>query len=273
MRFGLRSTWTNAFLALQMSWPWLMILTGLELIARIPAGYPFSLAVASPAGVDPVLVGLLLAVKVIAMSSLAVNWTRFLLLGEVSTGWDRLRVDRPVWRLAWSAVLIWLACTGVFLLGALVPFILLQILADFMGSPLPEFPRYLPTSGWTESPWAPVIGISAVFGLMSGLPFVQRLSIKQAAISLGRDDYGLGDAWRDSAGQPFRIVLFSFAVAAGVLLVWMLALFIAGQAASAGVAGLLAGALAAAAASGLSIILATASVAVLFGMLVEGREV
>lgn len=274
LRFSARSTWSNASLALQMSWPWLSILTALELMARIPPGYPVSLAVAAPAGADPVLIGLLLVLKLIATSSLAVNWTRFLLLGEVNTGWDRLRVDRPVWRLAWSAVLIWLACTGVFLLGGFVPFILLPLLADFTGYALPEFPRAVPPGGsWMDSPWTPIIAVSAVCGIMSGLPFVQRLSIKQAAISLGRDDYGLGDAWRDSAGQPFRIVLFSFAVAAGVLVVWTLALLVASQTAGAGPLGTLAGAVAAAAASGLTIILVTTSVAVLFGMLVEGREV
>lgn len=276
LRFGLRSTRDNAALALQMTWPWVAILAGLELAARLPAGYPLSLL--QPGGhapaADPMLVGLLLIIKLMALASIAVSWSRFLLLGEVATGWDRLRIDRPVWRLAWNALLVWLACTGVFLLGAVLPLVLLPGLLKFAGYALPDLPRTLPAAGqWLEDPWAAIIAVSLVTGFLSGLPFVQRLSIKLTAIALEREDYGLGDAWRDSAGQPLRLVLFTFVTAAQVFAVWGVAFLVVHEIGGVGSASLVLGALAAATASVLSTLLATASVAVMFGMFVEGREV
>lgn len=276
-RFGISSTWDNAGLALQMSWPWLTILTGIELAAPIPLGYPLSLlfhADVTGPGPDPVLVGVLLVVKLIALSSLAVNWSRFLLLGEVATGWDRLRVDRAVWRFACNALLIWFACSGVFLLGALISFVALPLVMQFAGYALPEFPRAVPAvNHWLQGPWTLIIAASLFAGLLGGLPIVQRLSIKLVAIALGREDYGLGDAWRDSGGQPLRLVSFTFAVTALIALTWAAAVVVSMQLGSSTALGILAGALAAAVASGLATILATASVAVLFGLFVEGREV
>lgn len=276
LRFGLRSTWDNGALAVQMSWPWVAILAGLEIAGRLPPGYPMSLMLpgGQPPASDPVLVSLLLIIKVIALSSVAVSWTRFLLLGEIATGWDRLRVDRPVWRLAWNGMLVWLACTGVFLLGATLPFVLLPGLLQFAGLTLPELPRSLPAIGqWMVDPWAALLAFSLLCGLLSGLPFVQRLSIKLTAIALEREDYGLGDAWRDSAGQPLRLVLFTFVTAAQVLGVWAVAFIAVHALGGAGPAGLVLGAFAAACASVISTVLAAASVAVMFGMFVEGREV
>lgn len=274
-RFGISSTWENAGLALQMSWPWLVILTTLELAARLPPGFPLGLLFQPGAGMaDPVLAGLLMVLKLIALSSLAVSWSRFLLLGEVATGWDRLRVDRPVWRFACNALLIWFACSGVFLLGSLISFVALPLAAQFAGYALPDFPRALPGVGaWLRDPWMIIIAASLLIGLLAGLPVVQRLSIKLIAIALGREDYGLGDAWRDSGGQPFRLISFTFAVTALVFLIWAVALVLSLQLAGSGAPGVLASAVATATASGLATILATASVAVLFGLFVEGREV
>ena len=276
LRFGIRSTWDNAGLALRMCWPWLVILTGLELAARLGPGYPLSLLLHAAPSVDDtgaVLIGLVMALKLIAVSSLAVNWCRFLLLGEIATGWDRLRVDRPVWRFACNALLIWFACSGVFLLGGLISFVALPLVIQFSGYALPAFPHAVPPSSeWLQNPWTLIVVTSLLLGVLGGLPIVQRLSIKLVAIALGREDYGLGDAWRDSGGQPLPLVAFTVVITAFVALVWTVALLAALQFGSAGAWALLAGA-AAAIASGLTVILATASVAVLFGMFVEGREV
>jgi hypothetical protein len=277
LRFSLRSTSDNAVLAFQMCWPWLAILTGLELAAMVGPGYPLSLllpGVPAPARVDAALVALIIALKLIAISSLAVSWSRFLLLGEIATGWDRLRVDRPVWRFCCNALLIWFACSGIFLLGALISFVALPLMAQFTGYPMPEFPRAVPASSdWLKNPWTLIITASLVLGVLGGLPVVQRLSIKLVAIALGREDYGLGDAWRDSGGQPLRLFSFTFAITALVVAVWVAAGFAIWQIGSASAAGLFASAVAAAVASGLTVILATASVSVLFGLFVEGREV
>lgn len=276
-RFSVTSTWDNAGLAMQMSWPWLAILTGIELAARIPFGYPLGLILqpaVQGAGPDPVLVLILLAIKLIGLSSLAVNWSRFLLLGEIATGWDRLRIDRPVWRFACNALLIWFACSGVFLLGALISFVALPLALQFAGYALPEFPRSVPPMNlWLQGPWSMIIAASLLAGLLGGLPVVQRLSIKLVAIALGREDYGLGDAWRDSGGQPLRLVSYTFAVTALIILAWAAAVFVTIQLGSGTAMGVLAGGLAGAIAGGLATIFVTASVAVLFGLFVEGREV
>jgi hypothetical protein len=275
LRFSFRSCLSNAALCLRMVWPWLAILGAVEVAAGFPPGFPLTLAFTGPQeAADTVLIALFLALKLMALSSIAVIWTRFLLLGEVSTGWDRLRIDRAVWRLTANMLLIWLACAGVFLLGGILSFLFLQVLAGLVGYPLPPGPLTLPLAGpWLEPPWLTILVISVFLGVMSGLPLVLRLSIKQAAIALGRDDYGLGDAWRDSSGEPFRLVIFTFAIAGCVLLLWTAAMFMVQYGWTAGSTGILASAVAAALASGLATILVTTSIAVLYGMLVEGRDV
>lgn len=276
-RFGISSTWDNALYALQMCWPWLALLTGLDLAARLPAGFPLALLIPPlSAGVEAgaMLTGLLMGLKLIAISSIAVNWCRFLLLGEVAIGWDRLRVDRAVWRFACNVLLIWLACSGVFLLGGLISFVALPLIVQFAGHALPEFPRSIPPPAeWMQSPWLIIIGLSLLLGLLGGLPVVQRLSIKLVAIALGREDYGLGDAWRDSGGQPMRLATFTFAVTALLVLVWAVSFLVGYQLDDVSAAGQLVSAAAAAIAGGLTVILGAASIAVLFGMFVEGREV
>ncbi len=273
LRFNVRSAWDNAAIGLRMCWPWLVVLTGLDLLARLPAGYPLSLLLLPARGVDPVLAGLVLAVKLIAVSSLAVSWSRFLLLGEIATGWDRMRVDRPVWRFACNVLLIWFACSGIILLGGLVTFIAIPVAASFAGYALPDVPHALPqTSGWLQNPWMLVVAASLLIGILGGLPVVHRLSIKLTAIAMGREEYGLGDAWRDSGGQPLRLVAFSFAVVLLVAATWAAAFLVSWQFGDATAASLV-GSAAAAVATGLTVILATASIAVLFGIFVEGREV
>lgn len=258
-----------------MCWPWLVGLMALELVAGIPAGYPLTLLFrASPPGLDAVLAGLMLGLKLIAMSSLSVNWIRFLLLGEVATGWDRLRVDRAVWRFACNALLIWFACSGVFLLGGLVSFVALPLAAQFTGVALPEFPRLLPPlEQWMRQPWTAIILASLVIGVLAGLPIVQRLSIKLVAIALGREDYGLGDAWSSTGGHSIHLVIFTFVVTALIVVLWGAALLVSYHWGEGPAWGLLASASVAAVASGLTVIFATSSVAVLFGLFVEGREV
>ena len=177
------------------------------------------------------------------------------------------------WRFACNALLIWFACSGVFLLGSLISFVALPMLVQFSGYTLPEFPRAVPpASEWLQDPWTLIIAGSALLGILGGLPIVQRLSIKLVAIALGREDYGLGDAWRDSGGQPLPLAAFTFAVTALVAVMWAASFLITLQFGTAGASALLASATAILA-SGLTVIFVTASVAVLFGMFVEGREV
>jgi len=121
LRFGISSTWENAGLALRMCWPWLVILAGLDLAARLGPGYPLSLLLhPAPTGDEDsvVLVSLLLAVKLLAVSSLSVSWSRFLLLGAPRGG-TGCALTVQCWRFACNALLIWFACSGVFLLGSL----------------------------------------------------------------------------------------------------------------------------------------------------------
>ncbi|MEI7601828.1 MAG: hypothetical protein WCJ41_21245 [Aestuariivirga sp.] len=276
LRFGVSATWNNASLALKMCWPWLVILTGLEIAAGMGPGFPLSLLLqTTPSGYEDraVLVSLLLAVKLLAVSSLAVNWSRFLLLGEIATGWDRLRIDRPVWRFACNYLLIWFACSGVFLLGSLISFVVLPLLVQLSGYALPEFPRAMPPlSEWLHDTWTLIIAGSLLLGILGGLPIVQRLSIKLVAIAVGREDYGLGDAWRDSGSQSLPLVAYTFAVTGLVTVVWAASFMASLQFGPVGAFALLASA-AATLACGLTTILATASVTVLFGLFVERRDI
>jgi hypothetical protein len=79
--------------------PWIVIwlLTCIVLLALLfEAGVSQAAAVfALFAIIAPVLIGL---------SSVAVSWMRFALLGETTEGWQRLRVDGRVWLYLWRAL-------------------------------------------------------------------------------------------------------------------------------------------------------------------------
>lgn len=188
---AVRSTTSNLPFAFHVSWPWMAVLLPILIAGQlyVLAGVGDSQATTTRAIPVQVLVGLC---AMLAFSSIAVNWHRYVLLDEVPQGRERLRLDDKVWRYFGNAILIVLIigiCAGVIALAA----ILLGIAAGVVSVATD-------TAGF-----AALVGMLAMIAFFTvavfGLAAFYRLSIKLPAVALGRSDFGLADAWRSSAGN------------------------------------------------------------------------
>jgi hypothetical protein len=119
-------------------------------------------------------------------SSIAVNWHRYILLDEVPTGLDRLRMDAVVWRYFGNAILVGLAAAAAVMPLAVAMSILLAVVG--MNVVVGSF-------------------VIAAIILVAVMSFLYRWSLKLPAIALGRTDYGIGKAWQDTKGNHFRLAV------------------------------------------------------------------
>lgn len=216
VRHVLRTTFANLSYALHMSWPWMVFIAGFQLIAFM---LPFILRADYSGGQTPdellprlsVLVILLLIATMLAFASIAVNWHRFMLLGERADGWRRLRLDWPVWRYFGNIILLnVIVLLGMFavMLGYMAVIPIVTILAAILGDTARAFLMgilSLATVGWL------VIAM-------------QRLTIKLPAVAIGHN-YGFSDAWAETSGYSLSLLGFilvllvvGLAVAAAVAL-------------------------------------------------------
>jgi len=139
-------------------------------------------------------------VMAVAFPSIAVNWHRFVLLGEWPRGLNLLRVDRPVWRYLGNLILIGLLASLI----VLVPFAILGLFfgigvdtGNFVVGPDVEGG----TAANTESSrygrfdiWSAVAA-----GLFGGVYL--RFALKLPAVALGRRDFGISASWRRTKGR------------------------------------------------------------------------
>lgn len=180
--------------AIRMSWPWLAIYAIVQVIglmlfpdlAKMFAGDKEAFSNAAP-GTGIMLVTLLV-LSTIAFSSLAVNWHRFMLLGEEPEGEDLLRLDALVFRYIGNAMLAGLIIGSLNVVMTILVVIVAMFTPDRLG--ILFF----------------VILFLAI--LVASLVVYPRLFLKLPAIALGRDDYGFRDALADSAGNNLRIAFF-----------------------------------------------------------------
>ena len=115
---------------------------------------------------------LLGAVSVLAFSSIAVSWHRYILRDEVPQGWQRLRLDGTVWRYIGNVILSFLAMFAVVFAGA-IP---LGALVFVLG------PR--------DGGGATLLVVAFVIALMCvAMVIFYRLSIKLPAVALERQDF------------------------------------------------------------------------------------
>lgn len=138
-------------------------------------------------------------ISLIASSSMAVSWQRFILRDEVGRG---LRVDAPVLRYAGFSLLL--------LIATLIPTVLLLTLS-----------LMLPSMAVLALPVVVLIGGA-----------ITRLSIRFPAISLGNRAFGFADAWKASEGNFWPclgVFLLSWAITLGGLFVLMLLGSVLGQ--------------------------------------------
>jgi hypothetical protein len=187
LRHAVSSIGNNLPVAFRIAWPWYAILMPVSLslyflLALATGGKPD----ANP-GLDFSITLLVGAVAILAASSIAVNWHRYILRDEVPRGIKALRLDDVVWRYFGNMLLIMVSVMAVLIVIAMP----LNLIAVFAQSP----------------------GLGLVSTLFVGVPIAGtlflRLAIKLPAIALGRTDFSMRDAWQASEGNNLAI-LFVF---------------------------------------------------------------
>ncbi len=204
-----RSTTDNIGFAFHISWPWVLILLPFNVATNL---YMVLNGLETGGEPDPAKIGMYFAVatplilaSIVAYASIAVNWHRYVLLDEIAEGWQRLRIDGLMWRYIGNfilVVLVLVACSiPVATALGLVSYLLITLLG---GGEL-----------------LPVLLIPAAVALYA-LAFIAayRLLVKMPAVALGRRDFSMGDAWRATGGNSWRML--------GLLILFVLCLVLIG---------------------------------------------
>ena len=250
-----RSTRDNIGFAFHISWPWMLMLLPINIIGNI---YLTLNTEQDPAKFDPLVFFIVMTMAcagIIAYSSIAVNWHRYILLDEVAEGWTRLRIDGLMWRYIGNV------------LGIIV---LMTLLGLVIGIPLGIITYFTKDLGWL-SILIYGLGILGVLGL--ALVSTYRLSVKLPSIAIGRKDFRLRDAWNSTAenfAQILGLVLLLFLC---LLLVGLLMLginYVSGV--SGGIPGLSISLAIQVAVNWVATILGVTVLTSLYGFFVEGRE-
>ncbi|NJM29866.1 MAG: hypothetical protein HC855_06980 [Rhizobiales bacterium] len=198
---SIRSVIDNIGFAFHVSWPWMLA------ILPIHVGTSVYAALNMPTDAEPwkpmvILSGFVSALAtMVAFASIAVNWHRYILLDEIPQGAQRLRLDSTVWRYVGNTLLIFL----IMFLILIVPGIILGILTAVGGAA------------------GAVIGGLAMFaGFLFAIAYFYRMSVKLPSIALGRHDYSIGTALKDTDGNTARFIglaalFFAVAIAIGLL--------------------------------------------------------
>ena len=196
LNHAVKSTTDNIGFAFHISWPWMLMLLPLNVVTNLYLVFN-GLQPDARGYVDPALVGKLFAVvaplsiaSIIAYASIAVSWHRYILLDEIPEGWKRLRIDSLMWRYIGNFILMVLlvaACAiGAGLGIALAAFILTAIVGETLSIVIV----------------VPAILFMYSYAIIAGY----RLSVKLPAVALGRMDFRMGDAWRATEGNMWRLL-------------------------------------------------------------------
>jgi len=193
---ALKSVWNFRQVAARIAFAWLpvLLLCGIaEIYLAPPEAAPGELPSIPPIQIATFIVSL------VATSSMAVSWQRFILRDEVGLG---LRIV--------STVLLYALFTFLLIAAAVLPTALLLAVT-------------------LAIPAASVLALPAIV-LIGGV--VTRLSIRFPAISLGERGFSFGDAWRASQGnfwQCLGVFLLGWAITLGGLFVLVLLGSVVGQ--------------------------------------------
>jgi hypothetical protein len=193
---SVRSVLDNIRFAFHISWPWMLAILPVHVASNV------FVAMNPPAEGQPYEPRVMAAIfisglaSMIAFSSIAVSWHRYILLDQVPQGMQRLRLDGTVWRYLGNTILIAL----IVFLGSLIPGFVIGFVAALLG------------------PAAPFVTVPALF-VLSGLAvsYFYRMSVKLPAIALERQDYMIRNALNDTQGNTLRFVVLFLLVLAIVL--------------------------------------------------------
>jgi hypothetical protein len=188
----LGGTIANLGAAMRMSWPWLLLLLPLHLADLLYKSGDMASAQQS-FSLSPAAVSLAYSLAaLLAGSSIAVNWHRYLLLEEAAA--ERLRLDRLMWRYLGNAFLLLLPLALLMLVFVVPVFMVFE-------------------AGLDGDAGKPSLAVElAMVAMIVPFALLQRLSLKFPAIALGRRDYGFGDSWRDTRGYFLRIIGYTLLV-------------------------------------------------------------
>ena len=193
----------NLGVAWAVFWPWavfVFIIYNLYLLLIV--------VVAGPGGNTLGFDLLLAVIQFIVVSSIAVNWHRFVLIDEMPDGIDeRLRLDLIVWRYAGNLLLAYLVLFLLLGFGVLV----LTVGDRVVGAQEPA----------TSVIAASAVVLYALFSLWSST-FFYRLVVKLPAVAVGRSDYGFRQALADTKGRSltfFGLLVLNILVVLGALAV------------------------------------------------------
>jgi hypothetical protein len=190
---AIKSTVDNIGFAFHISWPWMVLLLPLNIITNIYLGLnamhdPFQ----DPAQLYTENFGFVIPLaiaSIIAYSSIAVNWHRYVLLDEVAEGWSRLRIDGLMWRYIGNVFLIVLILAAGIAAAALAMVLVGMLLALIMG----------------EASLIVIVPVSIALYAYA-IVAMYRLMVKLPGIALGRTDFGMRDAWRVTTGNSWQIL-------------------------------------------------------------------
>lgn len=206
---AIKSTTDNIGFAFHISWPWMLLLLPLNIITNIYLGLnvmhdPFQDLSQLYTENFGIVIPLTVA-SIIAYSSIAVNWHRYVLLDEVAEGWGRLRIDGLMWRYIGNVFLIVLILVAGIVAAALAMVLVGLLLNLIMG----EASLFL------------IVPVSVALYAYA-IVAMYRLMVKLPGVALGRRDFGMRDAWRVTTGNSWQIL--------GLLLLFFVCLLVLGLA-------------------------------------------
>ena len=205
---AIRSTTDNMGFAFHISWPWVLMLLPFNVATNL---YMVLNGLESGGEPNPATLGKFFAVliplglaSVVAYSSIAVNWHRYVLLDEIAQGWQRLRIDSLTWRYIGNFILV-----GLVAGACAIPIVVVFLLIGFL------------IQGALEGT---LIGVFFALGAGVFYAFIfivsYRLLIKLPAVALGRTDFSMGNAWRATKGNSWRML--------GLLILFVLCMLLVG---------------------------------------------
>ena len=250
-----RSTTDNIGFAFHTSWPRMLMLLPLNLAVNLYLAFNGMQDPQNFNAQSLLLIVPLAIASIVAYCSIAVNWHRYVLLDEVAEGRQRLRIDSLMWRYIGNAILIGL----VLFAGGFVAILVFSFVGWALSSALGEASLIV---------IVPCAAALYAYAIVSAY----RLAVKLPSVALGRNDFSMGDAWRATAGNFWRIlglVLLFFICLLLVGLAIFVLTYVIGQMGTLGLSVLIAIQVAV---NWVATILGVTLLTSLYGFFVEGRE-
>ncbi len=196
MSHAISSTKDNLAFAFNISWPWILALLPLNVMFNlylVSKGIPAGQTLDTTATILSLVMGIF---NILAYSSIAVNWHRYVLRDEMPVGMQRLRLDSLTLRYFFNVIGI------IIIIAVMSGLITIPIVLLLIGMGVSVI-----GSGNELNGGAAVLMTIVILPLIAlVLVTFYRLSVKLPAIALDRHDFGFGDAWRATQNNFWRFL-------------------------------------------------------------------